>query len=274
MKKLGIVMLLLAGLASAAARPPNVIMFAVDDMNDWIGPMGQRQAVTPNLDRLAAMGMTFHNAHAAASFCAPSRSALFTGRFAPSTGCHSTQVFFHDHPDIKPLQSVFKDGGYATYGGGKLFHHPAGYVDLRGWDEFFVRSPEQRKRGWPLDSWTVDDPILPEPYPNSIFNRDREPADQFFMECAIINSEWRYIRYANGSEELYDVRKDSHEWQNLAARPDLTKIKEKLRLSAPSSFAKPGPEVHELRLVTEDERFHWKRKPTRDSKPEKPARRR
>ena len=91
-------------------------------------------------------------------------------------------MYFHDHPDIVPLQKVLQEGGYRTHGAGKLFHHPAGYVDLRGWDTFYVRSDAQKTRGWPLDSWTVDDPILPDPYPNSLFNHDRKPANKFFLE--------------------------------------------------------------------------------------------
>ena len=43
---------------------PNIIFFAVDDMNDFVNPLGHKQAITPNLDRLAEMGVTFSNAHA------------------------------------------------------------------------------------------------------------------------------------------------------------------------------------------------------------------
>jgi arylsulfatase A-like enzyme len=174
--------LVFLGSGKLAAERPNVVMFAVDDMCDWIGPMGYAQAVTPNMDRLARRGVTFQNAHTAGIFCAPSRSSIFTGRYATTTGCYTTQVYFHDHPEMTPLQQTLQNGGYATYGAGKLFHHPAGFVDLRGWKEFFVRDDAQKARGWPLDSWTVDDPILPQPYPNSIFNHDREPANKFFLE--------------------------------------------------------------------------------------------
>lgn len=36
---------------------------------------------------------------------------------------------------------------------------------------------------------------------------------------------WRYIRYHDGSEELYDHTKDPNEWTNLADRPELHEIK-------------------------------------------------
>jgi arylsulfatase A-like enzyme len=47
---------------------------------------------------------------------------------------------------------------------------------------------------------------------------------------------WHYIRYAGGSEEIYDHQADPHEWTNLAAKPDL--VAEKVRLSAffPTEF--------------------------------------
>jgi hypothetical protein len=50
---------------SGPLHRPNVVMFAVDDMCDWIGPMGYSQAVTPNMARLAKRGVTFQNAHKA-----------------------------------------------------------------------------------------------------------------------------------------------------------------------------------------------------------------
>jgi arylsulfatase A-like enzyme len=181
------------GAESEAARRPNVVFFALDDLCDWVSPMGYAQAITPNMDRLAASGVTFLNAHTAGVFCAPSRSAIFTGRHASTTGCYTTQVFFHEHPEITPLQQTFQNGGYATFGAGKLFHHPAGYLDQRGWDEFFLREERLKLKGWDLESWSVDSPILPQPYPNSIFNHDRQPANKFFLEWG---------RVLNANEEM------------------------------------------------------------------------
>ena len=180
--------LLSSVLSASAADQPNVIFFATDDLCDWVGPLGYSQAVTPNMDRLARRGVVFSNAHCPGTFCAPSRSAIFTGRYASTTGCYTSEVYFHDHPSLRPLQVSFKKGGYATFGAGKLFHHPAGYVDLRGWDEFFVRTEEQKQEGWPLDSWGEGTPI-PQPYPNSAYNRDRTPANRFFLEWGAVPNE-------------------------------------------------------------------------------------
>jgi arylsulfatase A-like enzyme len=180
--------MLVLGIARAAERP-NVVFFALDDLNDWIAPLGYEQAITPNMDRLAAAGVTFTNAHTAGVFCAPSRSALFTGRHASTTGCYTTQVYHRDHPDIRPLQVVLHDAGYATYGAGKLFHHPAGYLDRRGWDEFHVQDPAQKTRGWPLESWTRDMDILPDPFPYGPFQRGKDLQDAWFLEWGPVKNE-------------------------------------------------------------------------------------
>lgn len=173
---------------AAAGERPNVILFAVDDLCDWVGAMGHAQAITPNMDALAKRGVTFSNAHTAGTFCAPSRTAIFTGRFASTTGCYTTEVYFHDHPELQPMQVAFHEAGYATYGAGKLFHHPAGYVDLRGWDEFFLRNDAAKTEGWPLDSWGEDTPF-PEPFPNSVYNRGQKVTGGLFLEWGPIPNE-------------------------------------------------------------------------------------
>ncbi|MDG2166640.1 MAG: sulfatase-like hydrolase/transferase, partial [Opitutales bacterium] len=62
-----------------SASMPNILFIAVDDMNDWIGPLGGLDiAQTPGLDRLAAEGVTFANAHCASPACASSRLANMT----------------------------------------------------------------------------------------------------------------------------------------------------------------------------------------------------
>ena len=170
----------------AATGQPNVLFLAVDDMNDWIGCLGTTpHAYTPNLDRLAARGVCFSNAHTAGVFCAPSRAAIFTGQFASTTGCYRSANYFQTHPDIDPLQVSFSKSGYHTLGAGKLFHHPVGAIDVRGWDQFFLRNQSQRENGWALESWSRGTPF-PKPFPNSIFNRGEKITGGLFLEWGAI----------------------------------------------------------------------------------------
>lgn len=48
---------------------------------------------------------------------------------------------------------------------------------------------------------------------------------------------WRYIRYANGDEELYDHTTDTHEWYNLAAKPEFADVTTELARSLPRTDA-------------------------------------
>ncbi len=83
---------------------PNVLFLAVDDMNDWIGCLETTpRALTPNIDKLAARGLNFTNAHTAGVFCAPSRAAIFSGQFASTTGCYRTANYFVSNPKIEAL---------------------------------------------------------------------------------------------------------------------------------------------------------------------------
>ncbi len=182
-------LILLLSLCSSwayAESTPNVLFLAVDDMNDWIGCLETTpRAITPNLDRLAERGVCFTNAHTAGVYCAPSRAAIFSGQYASTTGCYRTAAYFVDHPEIEPLQGSFAKAGYKTFGAGKLFHHPAGAIDVRGWNEFFLRNKSQREGGWPLDSWSKGTPF-PSPFPNSIYNKGQQITGGLFLEWGAI----------------------------------------------------------------------------------------
>ena len=52
---------------------------------------------------------------------------------------------------------------------------------------------------------------------------------------------WRYIRYADGSEELYDMKKDPNEWTNLAPNPEYADQKKKLGKWIPEKNSRPAP---------------------------------
>lgn len=108
-----------------AESKPNVLFIAVDDLNDWIGCMdGHPQAHTPNMDRLAARGVLFTNAHCSAPACNPSRAAVFSGRMPNVTKVWSNQSesLHKVYPDARLLPSTFSRSGYQTLGTGKLLH--------------------------------------------------------------------------------------------------------------------------------------------------------
>ena len=169
---------------AAHAKQPNVLFLAVDDMNDWIGSLGATpRAITPNLDKLAARGVNFSNAHTPGVYCAPARAAIFSGQYASTTGCYRSSDYFTDHPEIEGLPLSFSKAGYTTLGVGKLYHHMPGSIDVRGWDEFYLRKPSQRKEGWSLDNWTEETPF-PDPFPASVFNKGKEIKGGLFLEWA------------------------------------------------------------------------------------------
>jgi choline-sulfatase len=115
----------LAGTVRAAGRP-NVLFIAIDDQNDWIGCLGGHpQARTPNIDRLAARGTLFTNAHTQAPLCNPSRSSLLTGLRPSSTGIYGLAPGIRDVEALKnhvTLPQTFTRAGYFTYTCGKIYH--------------------------------------------------------------------------------------------------------------------------------------------------------
>ena len=155
-----------AGLAFAQARRLNVVMISVDDWNDWVGVLGGHpQAKTPNLDRLAASGLLFTDAHTAAPICNPSRTALLTGRRPSTTGIYGNdeKPWRAQLPDVVTLPQHFRNNGYTTLGGGKVFHHGNGFNDPKSWDNYFFWDPKGRANNWTERYSFPPDPEPPRP---------------------------------------------------------------------------------------------------------------
>src|SRR5262245_63318997 len=99
-----------------AAEKPNVLFIAVDDLNHWVGHLGRnKQTKTPNIDRLARMGVTFTRAYCAAPVCNPSRAALMSGLRPGSTGVYDNGQPWQ--PVISPEQTLttqFLNAGYSV----------------------------------------------------------------------------------------------------------------------------------------------------------------
>lgn len=121
-------------LLNSEGSQPNVLFISVDDLNDWIGSLrGHPQAKTPNIDRLMNSGINFTNAHCSAPVCSASRNSLLTGLMPSTTGWYTNAKFEHSVEDIlkntPTLPEHFKNNGYKTMAGGKVFH--SGTSDYR-----------------------------------------------------------------------------------------------------------------------------------------------
>lgn len=129
--------------SSEAADKPNILLIVSDDTGYGdLGPYGGgegRGMPTPNIDRMAAEGMTFFSFYAQPS-CTPGRAAILTGRIPNRSGM--TTVAFQGQGGGLPkaewtLGSVLKKAGYNTYFTGKWHLGEADYAlpNAHGYDQ-------------------------------------------------------------------------------------------------------------------------------------------
>ncbi len=138
-----------APLAAQAQAPPNVLVLVADDMNPDLGCYGDAMKATPNLDRLAAGGLRFAQAHVTSPQCSPSRSSMFTGRWPHANGCSRLHAPLPQH-EISIVE-LLRERGYFT-GAFRKHHLGPGFqkrLDYYGdarqpWNAFFDRLPAVR----------------------------------------------------------------------------------------------------------------------------------
>src|SRR5262249_59075353 len=103
---------LLAGIQPAHPDAPNVLLLVLDTTRaKSMGLYGYQRATTPNLDRLAAKGVKFQRALAAAPWTLPSHAAMFTGRLPYDLGVGYKAPLDGTYPT---LAEAFTQNGYAT----------------------------------------------------------------------------------------------------------------------------------------------------------------
>jgi N-sulfoglucosamine sulfohydrolase len=103
-----------------AASRPNLLLITVDDMSaDSVGVYGSAvEAITPNIDHLAAQGIHFRQAHVQVANCTPSRNVMWSGRYPHSSGVEG--FYPVRNPGYPVLPDLLKDEGYFTAIRGKV----------------------------------------------------------------------------------------------------------------------------------------------------------
>jgi arylsulfatase A-like enzyme len=126
-----VVLMVPFGGVDAAARPPNVLFIAVDDLRPELGCYGATHITSPALDRLAREGRLFQRHYVQAAACGPSRCSLLTGL----RETRSWDVWRADReretPPDRPVSfpDLFRRNGYRTVCIGKISHEPGGVMD-------------------------------------------------------------------------------------------------------------------------------------------------
>lgn len=132
--------------AQKIKKQPNIIFIFADDLGYGdIGCYGQKKIETPNIDRLAKMGMRFTQFYSGSTVCAPARSSLMTGLHTGHTPVRGNRTFQPEGQTPLPDSTItfpmlLQKAGYTTAAFGKWslgFITTTGDPKKKGIDEFY-----------------------------------------------------------------------------------------------------------------------------------------
>jgi N-acetylglucosamine-6-sulfatase len=128
---------------AAKQRPPNVLVILCDDLRwDALGYAGNPHVKTPQIDRLAAEGVTFANAFCTTSLCSPSRASILSGLYAHAHGVLNN---FTEYPvNLPSFPRALQAAGYETAYIGK-YHMGEENDEKRPGFDYFVTHKGQGK---------------------------------------------------------------------------------------------------------------------------------
>ncbi len=103
---------LLASTALHAADRPNILWLTFEDSSPHLGCYGDKKANTPTMDGLAARGLKYHTAWSNAPVCAPARTCIISGRWAPSDGSEHMRSEVPMPQGHKMYPQFLREAGY------------------------------------------------------------------------------------------------------------------------------------------------------------------
>lgn len=135
----------------------NVLVILCDQLRkDFLPIYGCEAIKTPNIDRIAKMGVVFDRAITQSAVCAPARASMMTGRYVSDHGVWTNDVPFREGLEyIAPLMNSL---GYNSGCYGKMHHYPA--LDMKGFQESATFEESRLGEKDPYYNW------LAEKYPN------------------------------------------------------------------------------------------------------------
>src|SRR6185369_1824827 len=136
----------LAGAVSVrgkSGRKPNFLFIIADDHAAYVlGADGNKQARTPNIDRLASQGTRFASHHCNSPVCTPSRQSFLTGQMPSSAGVTVLKTpLAEDKPTIA---KHLRQAGYRTAVFGKMHFNRQSHPGLHGFDSLVVDTDTNR----------------------------------------------------------------------------------------------------------------------------------
>ena len=117
-----------------ATRPNILWITSEDNAAHWLGCYGNKQAMTPRIDQLAAQSTLFEHAFSNAPVCAVARSTILTGCYAPTLGTQHMRSRYPIPVTVRPYVRYLRDQGYFCTNRSKTDFNIEGN-DKEIWDE-------------------------------------------------------------------------------------------------------------------------------------------
>lgn len=201
-----------SGVAQATKDQMNILFIAVDDLKPALGCYGDLTAITPNIDALAAEGMSFSRAYCQQAVCAPSRASIMTSRYPDQTGVLDLKTMMREaSPGIVSLPEYLITQGFQTTATGKIFdyrsvdnlqdapswsrpfqtHYDAKYYDpVNGKPSYYYASPFSKDTIARLRAEAIELGIDPNIHVRNTYHPAIEAADvryDGYVDGAIVN---------------------------------------------------------------------------------------
>ena len=140
---------ILPGTAGATALP-NILWLSAEDHGPHLGCYGDKYAETPNLDAFAKNSLLYLNAISTAPVCAPARTTIISGMYAPSLGAHHMRSEAARPPWLKFYPEFLREEGYYCTNNSKTDYNIDHNI-REIWDESSNRAHyRKRKDGQPF----------------------------------------------------------------------------------------------------------------------------